>query len=176
MQISLVSQCIISLLRENNQKTLTQVLERHTTTPLTPETSGASPYDCSASSPSICLEASNADSQLSPDEGSIRLSKTSSLISTTEDGFLEAFYNKSRLHLISTMKKETQHLVAGWKKNASTHEFSLLREYLLEAKKQAQENDPHAMLQGKQQSECSIHLFIIKVTKMINHFVKLSIL
>ena len=54
------------------------------------------------------------------------------LRTTADEGFLEDFYNNSRLHLISTMKKEIQSYVAGWRKNLDTHKYPLLEQYKLQ--------------------------------------------
>lgn len=47
----------------------------------------------------------------------------------TDDGFIEDFFGRSRLHLISDQKKEMQVLIGNLRKNIDTHTFSNLQKF-----------------------------------------------
>ncbi len=48
----------------------------------------------------------------------------------TEDGFLEDFFQNSRLHLISDQKKEMQNKIGNMRKSMDTHNFEFLDEFI----------------------------------------------
>lgn len=52
----------------------------------------------------------------------------------TDEGFLEDFFGRSRLHLISEQKKEMQMLIANLRKNIDTHVFTNLEVFQAELK------------------------------------------
>lgn len=47
----------------------------------------------------------------------------------TDDGFIEDFFGRSRLHLISDQKKEMQVLIGNLRKNIDAHTFSNLQKF-----------------------------------------------
>jgi hypothetical protein len=58
----------------------------------------------------------------------IKFTVTSSLQTTANEGFLGEFYSNSRLHLISTWKRQMQDYIAACRKDPA-HKFPLLDEY-----------------------------------------------
>lgn len=55
--------------------------------------------------------------------------KSERIKNATDEGFLEEFFSRSRLHLISDQKKEMQIMIANMRKNMSEHNFFNLKGY-----------------------------------------------
>lgn len=58
-----------------------------------------------------------------------KMRNESRIKTATDDGFLEDFFGRSRLHLISEQKKDMQLFVQNLRKNIDTHEFPNLKKF-----------------------------------------------
>ena len=97
----------------------------------TANTSAAHPeVPSAASSAAGQNEANTNKTPVSPASASVGARPGSGKMKTAaEEGYLQEFYNNSRLHLISTLKKGRQQNVAEWRANVATHKFPLAEKY-----------------------------------------------